>query len=305
MKDRLTPRYINLIYTVLLKSFRREQSLHSYLRSCEVPDKLLNTWRNDETKGEFLDRIIPELMASDKGRSIIQKIAKFLMYQRNFPDLEFLIDADKRISEAREAVKRLRDLHWQQEEEIYNQKMKQKNHLEFQQQRDNVDNSLKILQDFNVRLTLLSDKITDERSYLSFKEWFFDLMDFYDVQNKRPYYKSGIESEGSISIQGIPYLVWLKFSEGRASVTDIDKFYQRVILDHQHNHGLMVSISGYSTLAIEEASGPKTPLLLMDHHHIFYVLSGIMGFKDLIMKLQSYTDNTGEAYLSPTMFNKV
>jgi len=67
--------------------------------------------------------------------------------------------------------------------------------------------------------------------------------------------------------------------------------------------GILVSISGYSSVAREEASGNKTPLLLLDHEHIYLVLGGMMGFADVIERIRRHASQTGEAYLSVSDFS--
>ena len=67
--------------------------------------------------------------------------------------------------------------------------------------------------------------------------------------------------------------------------------------------GVMISISGYSSVAKSEASGGKTPLLLFDHSHIYLVLGGIMGLTDVINRVRRHASQTGEAFLSVDSFN--
>ena len=66
--------------------------------------------------------------------------------------------------------------------------------------------------------------------------------------------------------------------------------------------GVMVSISGYSSVARQEASGERTPLLLLDHGHLYLVLGGIMGMADVIDRVRRHASQTGEAYLAASDF---
>ncbi len=50
--------------------------------------------------------------------------------------------------------------------------------------------------------------------------------------------------------------------------------------------GLMVSISGYSSVAIKEASCDRTPLLLLDHNHIYAMLIGTYSFADILRRVK-------------------
>ena len=66
--------------------------------------------------------------------------------------------------------------------------------------------------------------------------------------------------------------------------------------------GVMVSMAGYSSVAKREASGERTPMLLLDHNHLYAVLGGIMALGDLIDRVRRHASQTGEAYLAVSDF---
>jgi len=154
MKSRLTPYYINLVYEACLKSFWRKSALRNFLRECKISENFLATWSEDETKRNFLDRLFEKLPRTDNGRLALLKMAKFLMEQRSFPDLQNWEDSKEKIK-----------------------------------------------------------------------------------------------------------------------------------------------------AAIEEASGDRTPLLLLDHSHLYYVLIGIMGIADVVNRVRRHASQTGEAYLPVDKFS--
>ena len=90
----------------------------------------------------------------------------------------------------------------------------------------------------------------------------------------------------------------LKFTAGPAAATDIDSFYKKITTKADNTMGVMVSISGYSSVAKQEASGDRTPMLLLDHSHLYMVLGGIMGLGDLVNRVRRHASQTGEAYLA-------
>ena len=106
-----------------------------------------------------------------------------------------------------------------------------------------------------------------------------------------------------MTFSGTTYLVELKFSSNQAEATDIDSFYRKVISKADNTMGTIVSVSGYSSTAKEEASGERTPILLMDHGHIYYVLGGIMGMPDVINRIRRHASQAGEAYLPANQFS--
>jgi hypothetical protein len=98
-------------------------------------------------------------------------------------------------------------------------------------------------------------------------------------------------------------LVELKFTAEQASATDIDSFHKKVTTKADNTMGIMVSISGYSSVAHQEASGERTPLLLLDSGHIYLILGGIMGLGDVVERVRRHASQTGEAYLSASEFS--
>ena len=100
------------------------------------------------------------------------------------------------------------------------------------------------------------------------------MLDFFEVQSRRPYVIEGRQIDGSVTMQGTTYLNELKFTTDQARAPDVDVFYHKVQEKADNTMGIMVSISGYSSTAIDAASGPRTPLLLLDHSHLYLLLTG-------------------------------
>ncbi len=303
MKSRLTPYYISLIYEACLKSFWRRIALRNFLRECKISENFLATWSEDETKRNFLDRLFEKLPRTDNGRLALHKIAKFLMEQRSFPDLKNWEDTPDKLKVAHDAVTRLRVHHHQQEDQIISEEQSRKSKEKFRNRQEKISLSQQSLQKLNDSLNELGKKIGSQKAGYGFEDWFFDLLDFCEVTNRRPYTNKGRQIDGSLTISGTTYLVELKFSTKQSGAPDIDTFFKKVTTKADNTMGIMVSISGYSKTAIEEASGDKTPLLLMDHSHLYYVLGGIMGIADVINRIRRHASQTGDAYLPVEKFS--
>ncbi|CAI3957396.1 hypothetical protein [Commensalibacter papalotli (ex Botero et al. 2024)] len=67
--------------------------------------------------------------------------------------------------------------------------------------------------------------------------------------------------------------------------------------------GIMVSVSGYSKVAISEASGGKTTLLIIDVNHLYLFFSDIMNFEEIISRVRRHASQTGQAYLPVNEFD--
>ena len=128
------------------------------------------------------------------------------------------------------------------------------------------------------------------------------MLEFSEIPNRKPYVHKGRQIDGSLTVSGTPYLVELKFTTGPADATDVDSFYRKITTKADNTMGVMVSISGYSSVAKQEASGERTPMLLLDSRHLYMVLGGIVGLGDLVNRVRRHASQTGEAYLAADDF---
>jgi len=303
MKSRLTPYYIDLIYDACLKSFWRKKALAKFLRQCRISESFVSSWGAEESKREFLDRLFEKLPNTDNGRNAIATMGKFLIEQKSFPDLKNWEDSEQKIKEAHEAVTRLKLYHQQQQEKIQSEEDRIKAREAFNQKQQEVNRSQENLQKLSEELNELGKKLGTQQAGYDFQDWFYSLLDFFEIPNRKPYVHAGRQIDGSLTISGTTYLVELKFTADQAGATDIDSFYKKVTTKADNTMGVMVSISSYSSVAIKEASGEKTPLLLFDHSHIYLVLGGIMGFSEVIERVRRHASQTGEAFLPANKFN--
>jgi hypothetical protein len=142
-----------------------------------------------------------------------------------------------------------------------------------------------------------------QQSGYDFQAWFYDLANYFEVVNRRPYVSGGRQIDGSITVDGTTYLVELKFTREQSDSLDIDSLHKKVTSKADNTMGILISISGYSSVAINEASGPRTPLLLLDHDHIYLLLSGSMTLEELICRVRRHSSQTGDAYLRARDFS--
>ena len=302
MKTRLTPHYISLLYDACLKSFWRRKALARFLRQCGITQRFLQTWAPGESKRDVLDRLFPDLAESDTGRSALVKMAGFLMEQESFPDLENWEDSATKLKEAHNAVSRLRRYHSKQQEEIQSEKDKVEARKRFAEQQLQATQSQKTLHRLSDKLNALARSLGTQKAGYEFQDWFFELLDFSEISNRKPYSHKGRQIDGSLTVSGTTYLVELKFTTRPAGATDIDTFHKKITTKADNTMGVMVSISGYSSVAKQEASGERTPMLLLDHSHLYMVLGGIIGLDEIVDRVRRHASQTGEAYLTAEDF---
>ncbi len=229
-------------------------------------------------------------------------MGEFLADQQSFPDLENWEDSKEKIGAASTAVTRLSDYIRKQNEELDSRRDREETHKRFRQRQAEIQRTVMDLEKLSLRLTSLSGRLGEQAAGYDFQDWFYDLLDYSEIVNRRPYVHGGRQIDGSLTHDGTTYLTELKFTREQAVATDIDSFFKKVTGKGDNTMGIMVSISGYSSVAKDEACGPKTPLLLIDHGHLFMVLSGVITFSYLVDRIRRPVSQTGEAYLSPSDF---
>jgi len=304
MAVKITPHLNDLVYEAALKSYWRKKSLKKFLRESHISENFLATWDGDESKREFLDRVFEKLQKSDKGKRLIGTMAMSLADQSTFPDLRNWEDSNLKIQDAAKAVKDLKSYIKRQNEEIKSERDIKEAKDRARDEKQKIQRNKTDLTKLQKRLEELHTSIGTQKGGYDFQDWFYDLLDYFEITNKRPYVTNGRQIDGSFTHEGTTYLVELKFTGSQSDATDIDSIYKKVTSKADNTMGVMVSISGYSSVAIKEASGDKTPLLLLDHSHIFYTLNGVMKFQQIIERVRRHASQTAESYLPINDFSK-
>lgn len=303
MTAKFTPQLLALTYEAALKSFWRRSALRKFLRASHVADSFLATWAGDESKRQFLDQIFDKLQKDDRGKAVIYDMARSLSEQTTFPDLRNWEDSDKKIQDAHKAVRELKTYLEQQATEIRSEKEKEEIRIKAQETRTKIQRSLTDRTRLQQRLDDLSAKVGTQPGGYAFQDWFYDFLDFFDIENRRPYMSHGRQIDGSLAHDGTTYLVELKFTASQAGATDIDSLRAKVEDKADNTMGILVSIAGFSSVAIESASGRRGLLLLFDARHLYLCLSGALGFGEIVSRVRRHASQTSEAFLDASRFS--
>ncbi|MCI0744498.1 MAG: hypothetical protein L0Y58_03735 [Verrucomicrobia subdivision 3 bacterium] len=300
--DDLPSHFIDLVQDALLKSFWRKNALLNFLRRHKISENFLATWQETETKRVFVARLLPKVEGHSRGSQIIKQMAVSLAEQVKFPDLEGWEDTPQKVQAANEAVQALRqylDLHKQKAEEI---KAREETKKVARQRLQETIAKRQTLESLSSQLTELSRRLGTQAAGYEFQNWFYDLVGFFEMTNRRPYVVSGRQVDGSVTVEGTTYLTELKFTREQAGAPDVDTFLAKVNDKADNTMGIMVSMSGYSITAIQQASGRKTPLILMDFSHVYLVLGGTWTLPEVVSRLRRHVSQTGQAFLPASEF---
>lgn len=299
MAEKLPPHLLDLIADALLQSFWRKRSLRLFLRRMNIKEEVLATWHEDsETKRDFIFRLFPHLERTEAGLVVLRNIARELANQVKFPDLDGWEDSAEKKARAATSVSTLKAYLAKQGEAVEAAKEQVALRRRAQLIREERARQTANLDSLRSRLDQLATRLGTAEAGYEFQEWFYDLVGHFEVVARRPYVSAGRQIDGSLTIDGTTYLVELKFTGTQADATDIDVFFKKVSDKADNTMGVMVSISGYSSVAIEGASVPRTPLLLLDHGHLYALLGGTISISELIGRVRRHCSQTSRAYLA-------
>ncbi len=277
--------------------------MRKFLRASHVAENFLATWASEEeSKRDFLDRLFIKLQESDRGKSLIAQMALSLSEQSTFPDLQIWEDADQKISLATKAVQELKAYLKLQDEEIRSEREIEAKKNKARKKKAEIQKSLTDRSNLQQRLDAMHSKIGTQEGGYEFQDWFYDLLDYFEIRNRRPYSTKGRQIDGSLTHDGTTYLVELKFTGDQSCATDIDSLRSKVEDKADNTMGIMVSISGYSRVAVDNASGRRGLLLLFDAQHLYMCLSGVLNFGEVISRVRRHASQTSEAYLNVAEF---
>ncbi|HDH7447909.1 TPA: hypothetical protein PJG15_004796, partial [Escherichia coli] len=249
MNINATPVLITLVYEALLRSFWRKPALKKFLLSSHISESFISTWREDESKRNFLDRLFPKLQSSAKGKNVICHMAVNLSEQTSFPDLKGWEDSLQMIQSATDAIKDLKNYITKQNEEHQTEKEKQEFRARAEKERTEIKRSETDLMKLKNEFECLHNEIGTQNGGYAFEKWFFKLVDYCEIVCKKPYKTNGRQVDGAITIDGTTYLVELKFQKTQSDAIDIDSLKAKVNKMADNTMAVMISVSGYSSVA--------------------------------------------------------
>jgi len=300
----ISPNLLHLVTEATLKSFWRKSTLRHFLRRCSVAESFLSTWSAEETKRDLLDRLFPAIERAEKGSLVITRMADTLTEQDTFPDLDGWEDAAEKKRRAVEAVNSLRRFLKGEREKAVNAREREEARRRLQEIQQRSAQQRNTLEKLDERLKCLAATIGTQQAGYAFQDWYYDVLDYFEVPCRKPYAVDGRQIDGSVTVDGTTYLNELKFTMGQSGAPDVDVFYRKIQEKADNTMGIMTSMSGYSSVAIDAASGPRTPVLLLDHSHLYLLLTGSTTFAELINRVRRHASQTGRAYLAIADFGR-
>jgi restriction endonuclease Mrr len=303
MNKKLSPAFVELTQDALLKAIWYKTSLRSFLLQHQIKESALAQWHADQTKRDFVLWLWPQLFKSEKGQNAILSMARSLAEMKHFPDLERKEDTKERIPEAVQAINRLRVAVSEINETIRETKAAEARRQTAREQSSIQRANQESLEKLQSALNTLTPKIGTQDGGYAFEKWFYDLAIFFELDARRGYKADGRQIDGALTIEGTTFLVETKLVNEPIGSPDIDIFMAKIESKADNTMGLFVSLSGFNDGAKHAASKRRTPMLLLDHGHIFnLIMRGVMTLPQVVSRIKRHAHQTGSSYLSANEF---
>lgn len=305
-KRKLDPYFISLVQDCCLKSYHRKAKFAQFI--CYHSPERFNIlpYTGVNTKREYLSDIFMNLVSrtDTTGHSFIYELAKSLVAMKSFPDLAGWEDSKIKIESAHKACELLRNEFRKLSELDKDEKEIVLRRKRAREQKEKQQYNVQAFEDIKIKLTELLRGLGSQKSGYGFEDWFYKLADYYEIENRRPYRDAnGRQIDGSLTIEGITYLVEAKFTQKEIGSQDVDIFFNKIKSKADNTMGIMVSISGFNSNAVRTASCDRTTIILMDHSHVFnLIIPQLMTLREVIQRIARNAAQTGTSYLSAQDF---
>lgn len=183
---KLAPSLVNLIYEATLKTFWRKNALRLFLRQAGVAESFVNSWASDESKRTFLDRLFLKVTDLPRGSDLLLRMAEELVKPSSFPDLQGWEDSEVKIKEATAAVAELRKAMAYVSVQVQSEVERAAARKRTAELLAETKRSQQTLASLDARLKILAGKLGTAEAGYAFQDWFYDLVDFFEVPNRRP-----------------------------------------------------------------------------------------------------------------------
>lgn len=270
--------------------------MKSFLIRCGIASKDVARldWRYKRTA---IRGLLDELAAEGPtGTSAVAALIGGVVEQdEKFTHLARLEDGKAKVSEARNAVRVLKDLLGHHTVVDHAEAARAENRTEAERRRVERVERTDALAKLRERFMKLASSTDHQQRGLDFQPWLREFFALHDLEPRGSFASTGEQIDGSIRIDGQTLLVearWTKELVAPEGVRDfVGKFEQKL----DNTLGLMISVDGFTDAASTKAtSGGRLLAVFMDGRDIVSVLDGMADLRQLIARKLRHAAEKGE-----------
>jgi hypothetical protein len=302
------PRKINMMYPpdvlhglkeALKSAYWYKNDLRLFLQACEVPPRILakQGWHDQQDyKVKIAARVIDELVgAGDSGLGVVRRMTKALLDMPSFQHLANLEDGAAKVSQARQAVERLRELVAAHDAEL----LKRQGERSTLQQKISkaFDRRVEDLTELRARFFELAAHVDHQQRGRLFEVFLYDLFVAHDLNPRSQFRIVGEQIDGAFEFEGTHFLLEAKWEAVPLGAAPIDSFSKKVERKLENTLGFFVALNGFTDEGLAAVRSGRPSVVMMDGQDLAVVLQGLFDFRDLLKRKIRHAAHTGDPFL--------
>lgn len=298
--QRISPNAVGALKQALTAAFWRKKDLLAWLRSAVDDQQTLSgiDWLDaDVPKRDSVEIFVDRLAArQDVYRDQLLRLMADLVAMDDFPQLAWTDDAERKITEAKATIARLKTYMQPYEAQLAAAEADRQRIGRAREEAKLARASVQAIELLKTRyFELLA--FSDARARgLAFEPFLRELLDVFDLDPRGAFKITGEQLDGGLTLDDFHFLLEAKWQKDPTPRADLDIFRAKVQEKAENTLGLLISIEGFQDTAVSKHSGRGSPLLLMDGGDLLAVLERRMGLPDLLRAKRRHAAMTGEIY---------
>lgn len=277
------------------KCFHYKDIMASFMSSCNVPNNLVNKYR-DKPKFIWARRVIEELSMSEEGVITQRRILTALCNLRDLPDKD-VPDRNAGL----DSLKRLKKLALENDLIVNREKQKEniKENIQIHKQRILEERS-KVLEE--IRMDFINNITSSNRHKAGYEleEILQKLFELNDIEYRKSFRNPNNtqQIDGYFKLDGFDYLVEAKWRKDLPNSAEISGFKHKVDSKLLSTRGLFVSINGFREEVVYEFSGKNSNIIFMDGYDLTMILEGRIKLQDALRMKIEKAAQIGQTFFS-------
>lgn len=299
MSKQLSAVAIMALKDALSSVYWYKSDLQGFLRLTLSSPSLLSQFDWNGYKRQIASDIVDYLVARpDRHLGDLTKLCYELCHFQSYSHLQALEDGAQKVSKARQAVERLRQLvepHQEAKKEQDDIRRRQELAAAKLKQSGAVRNKL---EEIKARyMALVSSSDTQGRGF-ELERVMYDLFELFDLDPKASFKNLGEQIDGAFSLDGTDYLFEAKWHKDLIIKAELAVFSEKVTTKLENTLGVFLSISGFSADGVAAHQAGGASIILMDGGDLMAVLEERIDFVSLLLRKKRHAAQTGNIYLN-------
>ncbi len=262
-----------------------DTSFYPFLLSCGVSNEIIKKYpRNVFNKHQIMDNILSDLENANCVEIIKNITSGFYKMKAAVDEEYFKNNCPEKSKKAKELLNEFREMVGNDPiEQAIKDKKSQENRARYQETvadiKSKKDKLIELKKSF---IDMHSKDNQAQQRGFDFERLFFDMLELEQFEFTRPYKNTGEQIDGFFKYEKFDYLVDIKWEKEVAKQNFFSIFDGKIRGKAQSTRGLLISVNGFCSNAINKYSGDSPRILLMDGGDMMMILEDRISFSDCL-----------------------